>query len=442
MHAVRHRRSATHRAGLTTPVVALALLLAMAGLALILDRIWLETAQLELNTAAEATALAAARQLAQDDRLIPNTPEQQRLDAAQTAAELTAAMNLVAGQTPSFNPARNDILFGSYSQPQGDSPILLQTDVTDPQTVRITLHRSRSRSNPVALFIGQLTGVPFGDVNRQADATVNNHVEGLRPVVGATVPALPLAIWKVDPTGSRSDTWDLQIEQRQGSDNFCLDADTQLPIDGSDGIPEITLRSLASGQPPASCNLQVVDLGSGFDDSILEGQFRSGWSDDDLASVGGMIDPAAALVLSSSPELMDRDRDALEAILGEPRICLLFSSAVPSGNENLVQITCAGLVAVARNGGPGSIRRFLQRDGAADGDRHAVRRDHRGRRTTPERAAEQVHLQPATDELTPYQPDAQAMIHQPDAQARAMNQATSILHRPRLRVGLVLGNTT
>src|SRR5689334_4999445 len=256
-----------HRRGLTTPVVAIALMITMAGMALILDRIWLETAQLELTTAAEATALAAARQLAADDRLVPNIDSVQRLDAARTAAEALAAGNLVAGQLPSFSVAGTDILFGNYTELQENGSIQFDTTVTDPLSVRITLHRSRARSNPVALFVGQLTGIPFGNVVRQADATVNNHIAVIRPVSGGFAPGLPLAIWKNDPSGNRNDTWDVQIEQRKGSDNYRYDLASRKPAPGSDGIPEIAVRSLARGGRPELCNLQVLDIGTDFADA-------------------------------------------------------------------------------------------------------------------------------------------------------------------------------
>ncbi len=347
MRPLRHHHPGrARRQGLTTPVVVLALLITMTGLALILDRIWLETAQLELTTAAETTALAAARQLAQDDRLVPNLPEQQRRDAALTAAELAAGLNRVAGETPNFSFENDDLLFGRYSHASAGQPIVFQTDAADPNSVRVTLHRSRGRNNPVALFIGQLTGIPFGNVNRQADAAVNNQIEGIRPVHGAMAPALPLAVWKVDPAGKRTDTWDEQIEKRRGPDNYRYDSARKQPVRGEDGLPELTVRSLPRGGRPELCNVQVVDLGSGFDDEILQRQFLTGWTESDLDRWGGTLNPGAGLSLTGSPDLLHQERESLEALLGEPRICLLFSTAVPQGKSKRVLTTCVSLVAV------------------------------------------------------------------------------------------------
>ena len=339
-HRLGHRRR-----GLTAPAVAIALLVSMAGLALILDRLWLEAAQLELTTAAEATALAAARQLAADDRLIPNSDPAARLDAARTAAEAMAASNLVAGQPPSFSVSANDILFGNYS-PQQDGSIVFDTEADDPQTVRITLHRSRSRNNPVALFIRQVTGVPFGNVVRQADGTVNNRIAGIRPVSNGTALILPLAILKVDPSGNRQDAWNVQIEQRRGTDNFRYDTASRKPVPGDDGIPEIAVRSLSRGGRPELCNLQVLDLGTGFDDSKLRRQFQAGVSAEDLQAYDGWLNLADGTAFASSADLLSNERDDLESLLGEPRICLLFTAVVPTGQSSQTETTCTDFVAV------------------------------------------------------------------------------------------------
>ncbi len=338
-----HRRIEHNRRGLTTPAVAVALLVTMAALALLLDRMWLETAQLELTTAAETTALAAARQLASDARLWTTADPDEWRTAAERAAEEIARDNRVAGERPSFSLADSDLIFGNYAQ--SDRGIVLDTDVADPQTVRVTLHRTRSRNNPVALFIGGLTGVPFGDVRRQADATVNNHIEGVRPVTGATVPALPLAIWKNDPIGNRPDTWQVQIEQRRGQDRFGYDDESQKVVRIPDDIPEIIVRSVARGGKPELCNLQVLDIGTRFDDEKLSRPFRLGWSADDLAEWEECSQQAACPLMSSA-ELFNPERDALEELLGEPRICLLFSTTVPTNNKKLLQTTCVELAAV------------------------------------------------------------------------------------------------
>ena len=122
---------------------------------------------------------------------------------------------------------------------------------------------------------------------------------------------MPLAIWKHDPSGNRKDTWEVQIEQRKGPDNYRIDPETKRPVSGSDGIPEITLRSFAKGMRPESCNLQVLDIGTQFDDEKVCRQLKSGWSEDDLQYFGGMLNLSGGIQCPASPELLSRERDAL-----------------------------------------------------------------------------------------------------------------------------------
>src|SRR5262245_51018624 len=95
--STQQTRSHGPRRGFTTPAVAIALLIAMCGLALILDRLWLDAADLELTTAAEAAALGAASALANDDLLRINADPELRQDDARNAAAWIASQNTVAG---------------------------------------------------------------------------------------------------------------------------------------------------------------------------------------------------------------------------------------------------------------------------------------------------------------------------------------------------------
>ena len=60
----RNCRRHEKRGGYTTAAIAFALLVAMAGFALLIDRMWLDAADMELTVAAESAALAAAAELA------------------------------------------------------------------------------------------------------------------------------------------------------------------------------------------------------------------------------------------------------------------------------------------------------------------------------------------------------------------------------------------
>ncbi len=413
---------ASRRRGFTTPVMVGVLLVAMLGTALILDRLWLEAARLELTTAAEAAALAAGRQLASDDRLRSFTSAETLMDEAVQAAVMTAAQNRTAG-APVIIEER-DVWFpeASGTSEPFTTASLYNDRAPLPSTVVVTASRTRYRGNPVALFISGLTRQPFGDAVGLAAASIDGNVMGVRPLAGSTVPGIPLAIWWRDPTGERKDTWEAAITLRQGRDDYGYDELRRVVTNEPDGIPELTLRTPGTGEPASRANLQLLDIGSGFRNVDLLRQFESGWSLADLSEWGGELriaaqspgisppadilrppaasgsanntppastslansadatsatgsgsmatPPVEGLMLRGLPRLEAADRTALEQIVGQPRIVLLYSSATASdagqqpgiaqlpGSSQLQAVNCMQLVAVR------VLRVLDQRDGS------------------------------------------------------------------------------
>ena len=82
------------------PALALALVAVLGGAALVVDRLALDTSKAELRTAAEAAALAAARELANDDRLRPDFDPAALQMKARFAAARIAIENVIATVCP------------------------------------------------------------------------------------------------------------------------------------------------------------------------------------------------------------------------------------------------------------------------------------------------------------------------------------------------------
>lgn len=337
------------RRGLTTPAVAVALLVAMGGLALIVDRLWLDAADLELTTAAESAALAAARSLASDDLLRPKADPADRLQAAREAASWVAGQNLVAGDPVTVNSdPQGDVRFGRLILDETEQQVRFEESDDNPTTAVVTARRTRATNNPVALFVSGLTGIPFGDVTSRVEATIDNRIIGVRPFEGTPIPALPLAIWLKDSTGLRRDTWEQQIEARRGADHYGFEARSGQVYRGADGIPEIVLRSQGRDNKSSPSNVLVLDIGTRWQNKELARQFASGLSIDDLANLDGelRVTTSHPEKFAASPELKHNDREALGNLIGEPRICLLYSDARPNGSRSLLQATCVRLVAI------------------------------------------------------------------------------------------------
>jgi hypothetical protein len=358
MHRFRTIHTSSRR-GMTTPLVAGALLVAMMGLALVLDRLWLESARVELTTTAEAAALAAAGKLVTDARLTPQTSSRTLLDDAREAAIDIAAQNRVAGQ-PVRLDGTHDIRFGHLieNQDTGETPFLETTNL--PSQVVVTAHRTRFRGNPVALFMAELTRQPAGDVIARAGAGLSNDLIGVRPFHGTPVPAVPVAIWERDPTGKRTDTWEQCIEKRRGRDEFTWDEHTRSVIRGSDQIPELTLKTIRRGGRTMDGNALVLDVGSEFQSDPLARQFEHGWNEDDLEPWDGEL--RLPTTLRGLPQLNGDDRNALDRLIGVPRIAVLYATAKYNGRGPDCDATCTRFVAI----------RVLQVTDQPDGACHVI----------------------------------------------------------------------
>ena len=336
-----------HRPGFTTPAVAVALLAILLGLALIVDRIWLETAKLELIIAAESASLAACAELVNDGVLVANNSTSLRLNNALEVAGSIAAQNVVGGVPVTLNTApEGDVLFGNLVQ-QSEGIQFVESDA-NPTTVVVTARRTRSNNNPVAMFLSGVIGIPHGDVAARVEATVGNDVIGLRPMSGTPIPALPIAILDVDPAGIRIDTWNYAIETGQGVDQYSFDSATHTVVASSDGIPELVLQSQASGNSSNSPNVQLLDLGTGLSDSGTSRQFQTGVSVIDLQLLGGEIIVGQGVTASfnSSPEFTAAQLTGFQDLIGQTRICFLYSNSAVQSQTTSNVATCTEIVAV------------------------------------------------------------------------------------------------
>ena len=85
------KRRSSARSGSLMPAIAVALVAILGASALVLNRLWLDMAHTELRTAAESAALAAGRELANDDLLRKDfNPDAHAMKARLAAARIAA----------------------------------------------------------------------------------------------------------------------------------------------------------------------------------------------------------------------------------------------------------------------------------------------------------------------------------------------------------------
>ena len=329
-------------------VVAMALLVVGACLALVFDRLWLDAAQVELQAAAEAAALAGAAQLASDARLNPQPVD--LITPARTAAILTGQKNFTVGAAVHLQDGeQGDVQIGTIQMSSENGHVEFVANTDRPTTCVVRAARLKSRGNPVALFFRQLTSNTSGDALAFAEASVDNRIIGVQPSQHSPVPALPLAILYSHPDPRRPDTWQRLIETRLGSDQYSYDAATGSVIAGSDGIPEITLHTAPSGadkDDAAKVNLLTIDVGNGLHESQVARQIQTGWTVAHLKTFGEEFrTDQGPQTLDTDAALVGPAQDELQQLVGQTRICGLYVNHQPSSNT-LGQASVVNLVGI------------------------------------------------------------------------------------------------
>ncbi len=332
--------AASRRIGSLLPAIAVALVAVFGGTALVLDRLWLQTSQVELQTAADAAALAAGRALASDDLLRDEFQPEVFLMKARLAAARIALENLVAGESLILNTgADGDVRFGTLATDETTGETMFLETSSHPTSVAVHARRTQDRDAPVWLPIQSLFTPSNADVVAIAEATLDNRVVGLRPVDDLPLPTLPLAIL--------SETWVQSIEQRRGKDHFALELSTGQVTEDTDGIPEITLRTPSLADRGVVDNAFVVTLGGDLTHQDLQRQVRVGWTVADLEPYGG------ELMLHSGPLSLAGARrieaavlaEALRGVVGQSRVCLLYDRVGGDPRSTTASLRIIGFVA-------------------------------------------------------------------------------------------------
>jgi hypothetical protein len=184
---IRNRETARARGSKRRGSMALAammsLLVIVGGVALALDRLWLDSSKTELETAVEAAALRGGQLLASDDLLRLDADVDARLEHARREAGKIASENLIAGNPVELDlTPEGDIRFGHLIRRErtGEDVFIETTD--RPTSVVVRGLHSRSRNNPFATFLNSVSNNEGADVSALSEASIDNRVVGFRPL--------------------------------------------------------------------------------------------------------------------------------------------------------------------------------------------------------------------------------------------------------------------
>lgn len=338
------------------------------------DRLALDTAKNELRTSAEAAALAAARELANDDRLRADFDPAALQMKSRFAAARIASENFIAGESLTLNTEPNgDVRFGHLRVDlvTGETIFVEAEDQEEPTTVAVHARRTSDRDSAVPLPMRALYAPTDADVVAVAEASLNFGVIGLRPVDELPIPTLPVAILSpafeepssasekspaVRDPQSKTQTskpkrpsvssWTRDIEQRRGTDRFGYDVSTGEVTQTADGIPEITLRT-AARTADAKSNAFVLALTGDLTQDRLHRQICEGWLANDLLPLGGeLLFDRGPLSLAG---LRGVDCNvlcgALRKVIGQPRVVFLYDREIGDSRASVASLQISKMVA-------------------------------------------------------------------------------------------------
>ncbi|NBO92735.1 MAG: hypothetical protein EBV06_10570 [Planctomycetia bacterium] len=263
----------------------------LAALALAVNAGWLGTGRVELQSAADAAALAAASNLINDEWLRLGSPDADSvLTAARNASIEYAGRNRALGRV--VVQTTDDVYIGAYDAngvivPVDDSPTLDEADVTS-----VLATRYRSRGEGVPILLGPLVLIPEVDLQAVAQARLDRDVIGFRALDNQSIPMVPLGILS-DPTAFNVLSWEYLIVNRNGTDSFSFSPGGF--VTGSDGIQEIDISlPLSPTGVVTDGNGTLLQLGAGNPYA----QVTAGVSAGDLLETNKrlLLDPATNLL--------------------------------------------------------------------------------------------------------------------------------------------------
>jgi Flp pilus assembly protein TadG len=195
---MRISRLAPARRGAIAPLTALLLIPLLGMMAFSVDMGYITHTQNELQSAADAAALAGASQLRNNfvGYYLPGTSAGQQATLLSTAesnakaqAKLYAGYNTAAGVSLAL--LDSDIEFG-YTDSSGNyTPCPMYTGY--PNTVKVTLRRDGSANGPLGLFFGPVIGAPTANLTATAAATLfAGGIDGFSTSNDFKVPILPM----------------------------------------------------------------------------------------------------------------------------------------------------------------------------------------------------------------------------------------------------------
>jgi hypothetical protein len=306
--------------------------------------------QAELQRTADAGALAACWELAQqfqDDAEVDDAAE-----AARTSAQDFVAQNIVRGVEPELDPNEDnemagDIVFGHFSD-FGDASADMTPQIdANMNSVRVRVHKDAIRNGASSLGLARIFGVDSFGTSATATAA------WVREIRGFEIPADPDETLGILPFAVKVTSWN-SLLAGNGVDNWSWNPETKTVTSGGDGVLELNIYPINA----TPGNFGTVDVGSpnnSTDD--LKRQINHGVSAEDLAYMGGKLELGedGTILLNGDTGISASIGKELANVIGKPRIIMLYTTVSGNGNNayfTIVKFVGIRIVEVKLTGNP------------------------------------------------------------------------------------------
>lgn len=327
----RSCRTCRLRRGAVLPLVAAGMVFTIGMLAFSIDIGYISVVKGQMQSAADAAALASASQLFDRDLLSGGTT--QDLTDADALANQFATANHAGGV--SLGLGAGDVVYGYIERPS-DPMCPFDTTRTPYNSAQVKVQRTTTRNGEVGLFFAKIFNQSRLPLETTATATYEGNIGGFAfndNYANQKCLLLPFSlderVWDAAIAGSLD-----PFTGEVATDTWAYDPITTAINPGSsDGVREVKLYPTRNMTPG---NFGTVDIGSANNStSDIARQILYGPSKEDLALHGGSLelDSTGTVFLNGDTGISAGFKDELESIKGQPRIIPLHRSVQGNGNN-------------------------------------------------------------------------------------------------------------
>jgi hypothetical protein len=303
--------------------------------ALSVDTAALAVARGQLSTAADASALAAAQNLANEYRVRGVSDMTSQIATANSTAASFAQANFVLGNGVSLsqnasNATGGDVMVG-YLDPTSTTSTLVTASASQSlfNAVQVTTRRDASHGGKVPTFFGGLMGYSGTSMSVSSTAVAANYtIKAIKPAGNNSAHLLPIVL--------DVSTYN-QILAKATTDQYTYNPTTGAVSSGADGVFESVLYPVSAGNPG---NWGTIQVGvSNNSTSTLSAQIQYGITPQQLATFpGGVIQLDSTLTppsitFNGNPGISAGIKSALDAIVGQPVMIPIYDQTGGNGNN-------------------------------------------------------------------------------------------------------------